>query len=495
MKRKIEKLAIANRGEIAVRIIRACQELNIKTVLLHSEVDANSLAYRLSDEQVCIGLAPSSESYLNIENIVNGALGSQADGVHPGFGFLSESAEFAQACQKSHLIFVGPSPESIRLFGDKISARELVESAGGRVIPGYSGGNQDVSFLINEVKKIGYPVMVKAAMGGGGRGLKVIADESQAEEMILSAKREGLSSFGSDKVFLEKYLGNAKHIEFQIFGDIGGNIFHLFERECSIQRKHQKVIEEALSPSLSFDLREKMSAMAISIAKEAKYLGAGTIEFLLDGEDYYFLEMNTRLQVEHPVTEMVLGVDLVKAQILTAMSKSTLWFQEELRPRGHAIECRIYAEDPYNQGLPSTGKILNTQWPHGPGRRFDIGFEAGDEITAFYDSMLAKVIVWDETRPRAIDKMISCLKETIIFGVKTNIDYLVQILSHSEFVSGSMNTHFIDKNFPMGLDSSELSQKEKDIIELICLELETSSQRNYDVCNTANYHLTSAWKK
>jgi len=337
----------------------------------------------------------------------------------------------------------------------------LIEKANVPTVPGYMGEDQRTARLIVEAERIGFPVIVKAAAGGGGRGMKVIRSRAEAGELIASAQREAQSAFGSSTVFLEKYLDHAKHIEFQIFGDFTGRCVHLFERECSVQRRHQKIVEEALSPSLTPELREKMAKAAVALAETAGYSGAGTVEFLVQDGEFYFLEMNTRLQVEHPVTEMVLGVDLVKAQILNAAKEFRLWKQEELVPRGHAIECRVYAEDPYNRGLPSTGRLIGMHWPEGPGRRFEVGFEAGDEITPFYDPMIAKIIVWDEDRPRAIRKMLRVLDETIIFGVRTNIPYLKAILSHPEFVSGTMTTQFIQTYFPEGLEPRELSDFEK----------------------------------
>ncbi|MCB0415334.1 MAG: ATP-grasp domain-containing protein [Bdellovibrionales bacterium] len=461
--KSIEKIAIANRGEVAVRLIRACQELGIETVLLHSEVDVQSLAYRLADETVCIGPAPTSESYLNIEANIQGALSCDADAIHPGFGFLSENSEFARACRENRLVFIGPSPEVIDLFGNKIKAKELVAKAGGPCIPGYQGEDQSLERLKMEAEQIGYPLMVKVAEGGGGRGLRVVHHPQELEKALESAKREGLSFFKSEKVFLEKYLGNAKHIEVQIFGDANGNIYHLMERECSVQRKHQKVIEEACSANLPQSLRQQILKSAVDIAKEALYEGAGTVEFLVQDNQYYFLEMNTRLQVEHPVTEMVLNVDLVKAQILTAQRRSLPWDQEDIRVMGHAIECRLYAEDPYAQGMPSTGRLGYCFWPMGPGRRFEVGFEEGDEITSYYDPMIAKIIVWDENRPRAIEKMKTVLRQVVIFGVKTNIDYHLQILSHPDFVDGIMTTKFIEQEFPSGLEVEKWSDFEHSI--------------------------------
>ncbi len=451
------KIAIANRGEVAVRIIHAAQELGIPTVLLHSEADVGTRAWRMADEKVCIGPAATSESYLRIDRNIDGAKAAGATMVHPGFGFLSENADFAQACADAGLIFIGPKPETIRSLGDKISAKHLIEKANVPTVPGYSGTDQSTTTLVNEAERIGFPVIVKAAAGGGGRGMKVIRSRAEAPDLISSAQREAQSAFGSSVVFLEKYLDRAKHIEFQVFGDFTGRCVHLFERECTVQRRHQKIIEESLSPSLTPELRAEMAKAAVGLAEKAGYQGAGTVEFLVQDEKYYFLEMNTRLQVEHPVTELVLGVDLVKAQILTALKAFRIWKQSELTPRGHAIECRVYAEDSYNRGLPSTGELLGLHWPEGPGRRFEVGFEAGDEVTSYYDPMIAKVIVWDEDRPRAIRKMIKVLDESVIFGVKANLPYLKAILSHPEFVDGTMTTQFIQTHFPEGLEAPELA--------------------------------------
>ena len=461
----IQKLAIANRGEVAVRIIHACEELGIETVLLHSEADVGTRAWRMADEKICIGPAEMSQSYLQIERNIQGALSSGAQAVHPGFGFLSENADFAQACVDAGLIFVGPRPETIRALGDKISAKKLIEKAKVATVPGYMGDDQKLETLIQQAETIGFPVIVKAAAGGGGRGMKVIRSRAEADELIASAKREALSAFGSEVVFLEKYLDRAKHVEFQVFGDFTGRCVHLFERECSVQRRHQKIIEESLSPSLTPALRAEMAKAAVSLAQAANYNGAGTVEFLVQDGAFYFLEMNTRLQVEHPVTELVLGIDLVKAQILTAAKEFVIWKQADLVPRGHAIECRVYAEDPYNHGLPSTGELLKLMWPEGPGRRYEVGFEEGDEVTAYYDPMIAKVIVWDEDRPRAIRKMLRVLDETVIFGVRTNLPYLKAILSHPEFVDGTMTTQFIQKNFPEGLEPRELTAAQKAFAE------------------------------
>ncbi|HVK61302.1 MAG TPA: biotin carboxylase N-terminal domain-containing protein [Bdellovibrionales bacterium] len=491
---KITKLAIANRGEVAVRIIHACKELGIRTVLLHSDVDIGTRAWRMADEKVCIGPAPTASSYLNIEANVRGAVSAGAQAVHPGFGFLSENADFAQACIDAGLIFVGPKPETIRALGDKISAKKLIESAKVPTVPGYAGADQKVETLVAEAARIGFPVIVKAAAGGGGRGMKVIRSNEEAPELIASAQREAMSAFGSAIVFLEKYLDRAKHIEFQVFGDFTGKCVHLFERECSVQRRHQKIVEESLSPSLTQELRAQMGKAAVDLAEKAGYNGAGTVEFLVQDGKFYFLEMNTRLQVEHPVTEMVLGVDLVKAQILTAAKEFVVWKQADLIPRGHAIECRVYAEDSYNRGLPSTGELLALSFPEGPGRRFEVGFEAGDEVTSFYDPMIAKIIVWDENRERAIRKTLKVIDESVIFGVRTNLPYLRSILSHPEFISGKMTTQFIQTHFPEGLEAPAPEDWQTKFARAAMTELGQSSGGSVGTAVMAANPWTTGWR-
>lgn len=491
---KIKRVAIANRGEVAVRIIKACEELGLETVLLHSEADMNSRAFRMATHKVCIGPAPTAESYLNIEANIQGALAMGAQAVHPGFGFLSENADFAEACENAGLIFVGPSAQAIRVLGDKVSCKNLAKQAGLPLIPGYEGEDQSIATLIEEVEKIGLPVIVKAAAGGGGRGMKLIKQMSDAHELIESAQREAKSAFGSEKVFLEKYLDRAKHIEFQIFADSTGRVIHLFDRECSVQRRHQKIIEEATSPSLTDEVRRKMGEVAVTLGTLGKYKGAGTVEFLLQDNKFYLLEVNTRLQVEHPVTEEVMGVDLVKMQLLTAMNEF-VWKDDEIRaPKGHSIECRIYAENPYMNGVPSTGLLGTVHWPEGPRRRYEYGFEKGDVITAHYDPMIAKAIVWDESRPRAIEKMIRVLKDSIVFGVHTNIPYLIEILSHPEFIKGSMTTRFIETYFAEGLKSKHDEVERKKLTQELYKKYvssggEAGSSQNF----TSNQEMNSPW--
>lgn len=462
---KIKRLAIANRGEVAVRIIHACRELGIETVLLHSDADIKSRAYRMADKTICIGGSPTAESYLNIEANVQGALAAGADAVHPGFGFLSENSDFVEAVEKAGLIFVGPSAQAMKAVGDKVNCKALALKLGLPLIPGYQGEDQSVDKLTQEAEKMGFPVLVKAAAGGGGRGMKLLRAKEDCRELIESAQREAQAAFGNPKVFLEKYLDRAKHIEFQVFGDSSGHVAHFFERECSVQRRHQKIIEEALSPVLTDDLRRKMGEAACLLTQSVGYKGAGTVEFLLQDDQFYLLEVNTRLQVEHPVTEMVMGIDLVKAQILTAQGEFVFSPKKAYTPHGHSIECHIYAEDPFQGGIPSTGKLGTIEWPEGPGRRFEYGFEKDDVITSFYDPMIAKVIVWDENRLRAIEKMVRVLKDSIIFGVKTNIPYLIEILQHPEFVKGIMTTRFIEKHFADPIPAMKPDEAEAALIQ------------------------------
>lgn len=485
---KFKKIAVANRGEVAVRIIRAAQELGIRTVLLHSEADRSTMAFRESDEQVCIGPSPSQSSYLNIQKNIDGALSAGCDAIHPGFGFLSENAAFAEGCNKNKIVFIGPSADAIRSMGDKITAKGIATRVGLPTIPGYSGGDQSLSVLKKEADKIGFPVLVKASGGGGGRGLKLARSPSDLEEAINSAKRESEASFGNSTIFLEKYFESAKHIEVQIFGDKLGRVIHLGERECSVQRRHQKIIEESPSPIVTTEKRALIGDYAKRLGEAVKYQGAGTVEFLYSEEKFYFMEMNTRLQVEHPVTEEVYGVDLVKAQILVAQGEPSPWIQTQLLPRGHAIECRIYAEDPYRGGIPSTGKILSQRFSFGPGRRFEIGFEACDEVTSFYDSMIGKVIVRDESRTKCIHRLYEALGSTVVFGVKTNIPLLKAIISHPQFVSGEMTTQFMLKYFEDGLKKKDIPLTPQHLkqIENICKKSFTSTSESSSILSAPN---------
>ncbi len=439
------KILIANRGEIAIRIMRACKELGIKTVAVYSEADKDSLHVQLADEAVLLGDAAPKESYLNADKLIRAALDSKADAIHPGYGFLSENASFAAAVESANLTFIGPSADSIRAMGDKAESKIAMKKAGVPTVPGFEDLETDDDFR-KAAKEIGYPVLVKAAAGGGGKGMRVVNAESELSEAIESARREALNSFGDERLLIEKYLANAHHIEFQVFGDKHGNLVHLFERECSVQRRHQKIIEETPSPLLTPELREQMGQAAVAAAKAVNYYNAGTIEFIFDPKtsQYYFLEMNTRLQVEHPITELTAGIDLVQWQIRVAAGEKFPFTQSDFHQHGHAIECRVYAEDPANGFLPSTGKLLQFIEPRGPGIRVDSGFTTGSEVTHFYDPLLAKLIVHAENREAAIQRMQMALREFIVHGVVTNIDFMQAVLQHEDFANGKVSTRWVE---------------------------------------------------
>jgi acetyl-CoA carboxylase biotin carboxylase subunit len=442
-----KKILVANRGEIAIRIMRACKELGIQTVTVYSDADKNALHVQHADEAIHIGEASPKESYLNTDVLIRAALDSKADAIHPGYGFLSESASFAGNVASANLTFIGPSAESIRSMGDKAESKIRMKEAGVPTVPGEEGLESEKDFK-RAAKEIGYPVLVKAAAGGGGKGMRVVNDESELKEAIESARREALNAFGDDRLLIEKYVANAHHIEFQVFGDQHGNLVHLFERECSVQRRYQKIIEETPSLLLTPELREEMGKAAVAAAKAVGYYNAGTVEFIVDPDthEFYFLEMNTRLQVEHPVTELVTGLDLVHWQIRVANGEPFPSTQSHFTQRGHAIECRVYAEDPANGFLPSTGKLLQYIEPRGPGIRVDSGFAAGSEVTHFYDPLLAKLIVHAEDRGAAIQRMQAALKEFVVHGVVTNIDFLQAVLTHPDFTNGQVTTRWVEQN-------------------------------------------------
>jgi 3-methylcrotonyl-CoA carboxylase alpha subunit len=452
---RIEKVLVANRGEIAVRIIKACQEMGLRTVAVYSNVDEDSLHVNLADEAHPLGNPAPSESYLNIGKILDIAGLCGADAIHPGYGFLSENPEFAAACERAGLKFIGPSAEVIKSMGDKIEAKRTMDNAGIRVIPGFTGEEEEN--LEYACERVGFPVLIKAAAGGGGKGMKVVESESELEEAIASARREAMSSFGSDELLMEKYLEKPRHIEFQILADEHGKVVHLFERECSIQRRHQKVIEETPSVALDDELRSRMGEVAVRAAATIGYTNAGTVEFMLDKEkNYYFLEMNTRLQVEHAITEMTTGVDIVKWQLRIASGEPLTLEQDRLQQRGHAIECRIYAEDPEQGFLPSTGRLKAVEVPNGVNIRHDTGVREGLEITPYYDPMLAKLIVHAETRGDAIRKMHWSLSNYIALGVTTNVPFLRAMIADDSFRAGDVDTHFIDVHFKNWTMASEL---------------------------------------
>jgi acetyl-CoA carboxylase biotin carboxylase subunit len=441
-----KKVLVANRGEIAVRVLRACEERGIDTVAVFSEADRSALHVRYANEAYCIGPAPSRESYLRIDTIIDVARKAGVDAIHPGYGFLSERAEFAAACADAGITFIGPSPEAIEAMGDKITARETVRKRGVPLVPGSERGLNDEA-LMAAAREIGFPIMIKAAAGGGGKGMRAVHDFGALEGAIGAARREAMAAFGNDAVYLEKLITNSRHIEFQILADSHGTTLSLNERECSIQRRHQKLIEEAPSVAIDEKLRQEMAKVAIAAAESVGYVNAGTIEFLFDSKDnsYYFLEMNTRLQVEHPVTELTTGIDIVKEQIAVASGRKLRYKQEDIVPNGWAIECRITAEDPYNNFMPSTGVVSYLKEPTGPGVRVESSLYEGMEISLFYDPMIAKLVVWGETRAEAILRMRRALNEYRIGGIRTSIPFHQEIMDSTEFMWGTFDTGFLSR--------------------------------------------------
>jgi acetyl-CoA carboxylase biotin carboxylase subunit len=462
---QITKVLIANRGEIAVRVIRACRELGIRTVAVYSDADRAALHVRYADEAYHIGPPPARESYLVIDKLLDVARRSGADAVHPGYGFLSEREEFAQACLDAGINFIGPRPYSIAKMGDKQEARQTVKKAGVPVIPGTDPGLTDDELIQVAGKNVGYPLMVKAAAGGGGKGMRVVRSPEELPGALAAAHREAEAAFGDGTVYIEKLVEGARHIEFQVLADMYGNTIYLGERECSIQRRHQKLVEEAPSPFMDEDLRRRMGEMAVRAAQSVEYLNAGTIECLVDKDkNFYFMEMNTRLQVEHTVTEFVTGVDLVKEQIRIARGRRMGPTQDSIHINGHAIECRVNAEDPYNNFMPSVGQVTVHLAPTGPGVRLDSGIYAGYEVTPYYDSMLAKLIVWGATRPEAIRRLSRAIEEYRLMGIKTNLPFHQKLVDSHHFISGKFDTSFVEHYFKPEVDTSKLSPEAAAII-------------------------------
>lgn len=443
-----KKILIANRGEIAIRITRACRELGISSIAVFSDADRDSLHVFLADEAYHIGPSPSKESYLNYRKIIEVAKKAGADAIHPGYGFLSENAIFVRACQEAGITFIGPTPENMDAMGDKLSAKSLMKKAGVPLVPGSDGGIESIEEAQTIIKKIGYPIIIKASAGGGGKGMRVVRADHELESAFRACRSEGQNYFANPTVYIERFINDPKHIEIQVFGDTHGNVVHLFERECSVQRRHQKIIEESPSPSMSNDIRLKMGAAAVNAAKSINYIGAGTIEFIFDNQtkEFFFMEMNTRLQVEHPITELVTGFDLVKEQIWVAKGKPLSFKQEEIKQKGHAIEVRVCAEDPVTY-KPCPGVIRACRHPQGPFLRIDSYAYPGYEVPIYYDPMIAKVITWGDTRQEAIDRMERALSEFVLTGIKTNIVLHKTILKHTKFLDGSYTTQFIEKNF------------------------------------------------
>ena len=442
----IRRLLVANRGEIAVRIIRACRELGIESVAVYSEADARSPHVLAADRAIAIGPAPASQSYLSIQKLIDAARVAEVDAVHPGYGFLSENAAFADACARAGVMFVGPPAGVIAQMGSKIDARRLVAAVGVPVVPGETPDDQSDAGIRRAIEAVGLPALVKASAGGGGKGMRRIIGARDIDEAVQAARREALAAFGDGTLYVERLVERPRHVEVQVFADAHGHVVHLFERDCSTQRRHQKVIEESPSPAVSPDLRARITDAAVAAARAANYRNAGTIEFLVDGESFYFLEMNTRLQVEHPVTELLTGRDLVRAQLLVADGEPLPWTQDEIAPRGHAIEARVYAEDPSRGFLPQAGRIARYVEPQRPGVRVDAGIAEGGEVSVYYDAMIAKVIAAAETRDLAIARLAAALREFTIEGIRTNVPFLIAVLESQPFRAGAIDTAFLDRD-------------------------------------------------
>lgn len=469
---RIKKILVANRGEIAVRVMRTAKEMGIKTVAVYSEADRKAVHVRFADEAILIGPAPSSESYLRIDRIIDAAKRAGCDAIHPGYGFLSENEKFARAVADAGLIFIGPSPEAIALMGSKLAAKQAVSKFNVPLVPGTASPVTDIAEAKKLAAAIGYPVLIKASAGGGGKGMRIVESERLFEEQMERAVSEATSAFGDGSVFIEKYISRPRHIEFQVFGDRHGNVVHMFERECSIQRRHQKVVEEAPSSVLTSEKRKLMGEAAINVAKACGYYGAGTVEFILDENlDFFFLEMNTRLQVEHPVTEEITGLDLVNLQIRVAEGERIPFRQEEMSIRGHAIEVRVYAEDPLNNFLPDIGTLQTYKRPEGKGIRVDDGFEQGMEIPFYYDPMIAKLIAHAETREAAIRKMIRAIDEYEITGLETTLSFCKFVMEHEAFRSGNFDTRFVEKHFKPELLQSNADSTEEKLAAMLAITI------------------------
>jgi acetyl-CoA carboxylase biotin carboxylase subunit len=467
----MKKILVANRGEIALRVMKSAREMGIKTVAVYSEADRRSPHVLYADEAICIGKATSKESYLRGDKIVEVAKQLNVDGIHPGYGFLSENAAFAKLVEENGITFIGPTPEAIEIMGSKLAAKEAAKKFDIPMVPGSEGAISHVDEAKNLAEKIGYPILIKASAGGGGKGMRVVNAADELHEQMQRAQSEAQSAFGDGSVFIEKYVASPKHIEVQILGDNYGNTVYLFERECSVQRRHQKVVEEAPSSCLTPEKRKAIGEAAVKVGQSCAYIGAGTVEFLVDEElNFYFLEMNTRLQVEHPVTEMITGVDLVKEQIKVARGEKLNFTQDDLQMCGHAVELRVYAEDPTNNFLPDIGKLLQYQKPEGPGIRVDDGYEEGMEIPIYYDPMLAKLIAYGKNRTEAIERLLRAIDDYKIVGVKNTLAFGKFVLQHPDFVSGKFDTNFVGKNYKPEHLKSE-NEEEMEIAALIAAHI------------------------
>ena len=491
----MKKILIANRGEIAIRVMRTCREMGIKTVAVYSEADRNSPHVKYADEAVCIGPPPSNQSYLRGDKIIEVCKQLNVDGIHPGYGFLSENAAFAQMVSDAGFIFIGPSPEAMNIMGDKLSAKAAAKKYNIPMVPGTDGAIDNVEEAKKTAAKVGFPILIKASAGGGGKGMRIVEKMEDFEEQMQLAVSEATSAFGNGAVFIERYVAGPRHIEIQVLGDTHGNIVYLFERECSVQRRHQKVIEEAPSSVLTPEIREAMGKCAVDVAKACNYVGAGTVEFLLDeNKDFYFLEMNTRLQVEHPVTEMITGVDLVREQIQIARGEKISFTQKDLKIKGHSLEVRVYAEDPSNNFLPDIGTLQTYRRPQGSGVRVDDGFEEGMSIPIYYDPMISKLISFGKDRDEAIAKMVRAIDEYEIVGVETTLKFCKFVLQHDAFISGNFDTHFVKKYFTPEVLISD-NDEEKEIAALVAANWISTAKTIHVAQSESNTIAKSKWKE
>jgi acetyl-CoA carboxylase biotin carboxylase subunit len=493
---KFTKILIANRGEIALRIMRSAREMGIKTVAVYSEADRDALHVRYADEAVCIGPAASNQSYLVMDKIIDSAKKTGAQAIHPGYGFLSENAAFARALREAGITLIGPSPESMEMMGDKLSAKAAAKKYNIPLVPGTDYAITDVEEAKRVAASVGFPILIKASAGGGGKGMRIVETADQFEENLQRAVSEAQSAFGDGSVFIERYVGSPRHIEIQVLGDTHGNVVYLFERECSVQRRHQKVVEEAPSSVLTPEIRKAMGECAVMVAKACNYVGAGTVEFLLDeNKNFYFLEMNTRLQVEHPVTEMITGKDLVKEQILVAQGEKLSFTQDDLTINGHSIEVRVYAEDPANNFLPDIGKLIRYVRPQGSGVRVDDGFEEGMDIPIYYDPMIAKLIVWGENREQAMERMIRAIDEYTIVGCQTTLAFCKFVMKHDAFRSGNFDTHFVKHYFTPDVLIENPTEDESTVLAMMAHHLQKSAaKKNIPLSQQTNVGSVSKWK-
>jgi acetyl-CoA carboxylase biotin carboxylase subunit len=490
---KFTKILIANRGEIALRVMRSAREMGIATVAVYSEADRSALHVRYADEAVCIGPAASSQSYLSIPKIIEAAKSTGAQAIHPGYGFLSENANFARAVREAGLVLIGPSPESMEMMGSKLSAKAAAKAYNIPLVPGTDYAIEDPAEAKKIASEVGFPILIKASAGGGGKGMRIVEKAEQFDEMLSRAVSEAISAFGDGSVFIERFVSSPRHIEIQVMGDTHGNVVYLFERECSIQRRHQKVVEEAPSSVLTPEIRRRMGECAVLVAKACNYVGAGTVEFLIDEQlNFYFLEMNTRLQVEHPVTEAITGIDLVKEQIRVAEGHPLSFCQEDLKIHGHAMEIRVYAEDPANNFLPDIGRLTTYVRPQGPGVRVDDGFEQGMDIPIYYDPMIAKLITWGKDRAEAIDRMKRAIDEYTIVGCATTLSFCRYVMEHPAFTSGEFDTNFVKHYFTPDNLKKTPTEQEESIALLVALGLQQKGKKVPTASVVSAQH--SGWK-